>query len=319
MNSFCFPTSLFDSFRRHRLAFFVGFAGSLLSFAGFIALQLDFWLTQFYFLINVEWQAWTVLILGLLITTLASTTLYLHLNHSNKLADYAMQLERSNRDLDSFASIASHDLKEPLRTIQSYTELTLRREEFTERGQHYLDTVCEAAIHMQDMLHHIRQYARLGAKVDKLDEIVAMDSTFQQVTTNLRHLIDKRDAEITCNNLPQTMGSRVQILQLLQNLIANAIHYCPKDRQPKINLTATEMADGWEFALSDNGEGIPADAHEKIFKPFKRHSRQKVAGSGLGLSICQRIVHAHCGTIYCKSNAPTGTIFIFTLKKDYPQ
>ena len=131
----------------------------------------------------------------------------------------------------------------------------------------------------------------------------------------MRQLIDERQAVLEVTSLPQLQGSRIQISQLLQNLITNAIRYCPADRQPEIRLSALEIPDGWEFALADNGEGIPAEAREQIFEPFKRYSQKRVAGSGLGLSICRRIVQAHGGNIYCEANIEDGTTFIFTLKE----
>lgn len=307
---------LLDSLYHHRQAFIVAIFGGGISLAGFISVQMKVLFNDLSLVDYLEWHAWFILGIGLLLTAIFSILLYARISCERRTAEYAMQLERSNRDLDSFAAIASHDLKEPLRTIQSYTELIMRREEMSESSNKYLDTIADASTHMQEMLYHIRHYARLGADIDNKDEIICMNKVWHCVETNLSQLIEGRNAVLAHNDLPQLIGSQIQIMQLLQNLVSNAIRYCPVDRVPEISLMAEQIENGWKFTLSDNGEGIPEDARDTIFQPFKRYSQQKVSGSGLGLSICRRIVEAHGGDIYCEANSIDGTSFIFTIKEE---
>ena len=165
---------------QHHVAYAVALIGGLLSLIVFLGIQMGYWVEQLAFLKQTHWQAWLAFALGLLFTASAATITYLYSHRLGVLKDYTLQLERSNRDLDSFASIASHDLKEPLRTIQSYTEIALKRESLSQKGEHYLDTVKEASHHMQEMLHHIRHYARIGDKIDKHDEIICMKRLVDQ-------------------------------------------------------------------------------------------------------------------------------------------
>jgi len=307
----------FTSLCQHGIVYVAVLVGSFLSIAAFVICQLDFWLSEFSLFPDERYAAWMILGQGLMLTLMGAVVLYMHVDKVNKLAAYALQLESTNRDLDSFASIASHDLREPIRTIQSYAELLSRQEKFSQRGTKYMEVILEASRHAQEMLSHIRHYSRIGAGVDGHDEIVSMQTVFDQVKVNLAKLIEERNVTLSSSRLPQLAGSRIQLVQLVQNLIGNAIRYCPPERRPKVRFNARYMEDSWEFSVADNGEGIAEENREKIFQPFKRVSHIVAPGSGLGLSICRRIAEAHGGEIHCEENPQGGSLFIFTIREKH--
>jgi two-component system, chemotaxis family, sensor kinase Cph1 len=232
------------------------------------------------------------------------------------VAERAAELSRSNRDLEQFAYVASHDLQEPLRMVGSYTQLIQARYEdrLDEDGKEYLRFAHDGVVRMRELIDDLLKFARLGHRAEPFAP-VALDAVLAQALTNLDGAIRSRHAEVTHTPLPEVHGDRVQLVQLFQNLIANAIKFHPGP-VPHVRVSAVAMSGGWTFTVRDDGIGIPPEAQEKVFLMFQRlHTREEYPGTGIGLPICRRVVERHGGRIWIESSGRPGegTAFHFTL------
>lgn len=239
--------------------------------------------------------------------------------HEKKLAEEALKknnqdLRRSNRDLQQFAYIASHDLQEPLRIIGSFSELLARKfgGQLDDKAQRYIDHIVDGVSRMRELINSLLSYSRVGK--DKLEfQALDCEALLQEVRIDLATAIEKSGAEIVCENLPLVRGIRPQLLQLFRNLISNAIKFCD-DGQPRIEIKASLDNQKYLFSVRDNGIGFDPEFKDRIFEVFQRlHSRKQYDGTGIGLSICQRIVENHGGEIWAESSVGTGSTFFFTL------
>lgn len=230
------------------------------------------------------------------------------------LEEQAQALKRSNEELEQFAYIASHDLQEPLRTISSFVQL------LQQRYQHRLDAdaddfiafIVDATARMQTLIEDLLAFSRVERHELRLHPIDA-DMVVRQVVNSMRTAIEEADAHITHAPLPMVVADKSQFHSLLHNLVSNGIKF-RGDAPPQVHLSATEQDGRWCFAIRDNGIGIAKEHHDRIFKPFIRlHSRQKYAGSGIGLAICKRIVERHGGQLWVTSEPGEGATFFFTL------
>jgi len=219
-------------------------------------------------------------------------------------------LQRSNKDLESFAYAASHDLQEPLRTIISYIQLLQKTEDqLSEQSQEFLNFVINGSKRMKMLLEGLLEYSQLRNE-EAIKEEIKMDEVLILIKANLQAAIQKKDAQIEHADLPNIYGNRVQIIQLFQNFIANAIKFVPEDRKPEIRISAKTDAEGFHFKIQDNGIGIASEFHEKVFGLFNRlNRRDRFRGSGIGLSLCKRIVEYHQGQIKVCSKVGKGTCF----------
>jgi PAS domain S-box-containing protein len=232
------------------------------------------------------------------------------------LVDRTRELQRSNAELAQFAYVASHDLQEPLRMVSSYTQLIARRY----RGR--LDTAADEFIHfavdgahrMQQLIDALLQYSRVGTQGGAF-EPVSMDAVLADVVKNLRVLIDEQHAQVTHDPLPEVTGDRVQLTQLLQNLIANGIKF-RRDEAPRVHVSVARGAAGAVFSVEDNGIGIEPRFAERVFVIFQRlHPRERYPGTGIGLALCRKIVARHGGAIWVEPRpAQPGSTFKFTLE-----
>lgn len=238
-----------------------------------------------------------------------------------QLEVYSKSLEESNKDLEQFAYIISHDLKEPLRMITSYTQLLKRRysSNFDESGHEFMEYVVDGAKRMNNLINDLLLYSRAGRNKDNkqrvdIEEIVSM------VLNNLKMQIDETKADIKIDDdLPVVYCNRPQIIALFQNLISNAIKYQKEDVVPKIEIHVEQVEDYWEFSISDNGIGIAENYLEVIFLIFQRlHAKDEYSGSGIGLAIAKRIVNSHEGEIWVNSAEGEGSTFHFTLPIEIP-
>jgi PAS domain S-box-containing protein len=223
-------------------------------------------------------------------------------------------LRRSNADLEQFAYIASHDLQEPLRMVASYTDLLAQRyrEHLDERSQKYMHYITDGAKRMQRLVADLLSYSRVGSHGIQLRPVSAA-AVVESVLASLGPLIRETGATIEVGALPVIMADEVQLMQLLQNLIGNAIKFRAA-RAPHVAIAAVERVDRWQFAVRDNGIGIDMRFAERIFQMFQRlHDKERYAGSGIGLSIAKRIVERHGGRIWLESTVGEGTTFFFTL------
>jgi len=229
------------------------------------------------------------------------------------------ELARSNRDLEEFAYIVSHDLQEPLRAISSFSDLLAKRceNELDERAKRYLHHIEEGARRMQTMIRDLLTYSRVQRKRGE-NPSVPLDEVVDHAIENLQATIQDRGAHIDAiPPLPVVDGDHTQLVQLFQNLLGNAIKFC--DRQPDVSIRAEPDPPGrWRIFVQDNGPGIDADSQEQIFGLFERLNRQTqggkaVEGTGIGLAICRKIVAQHGGRIHVTSAPGRGSTFVFTL------
>ncbi|MCR4336893.1 MAG: PAS domain S-box protein [Candidatus Omnitrophica bacterium] len=232
-----------------------------------------------------------------------------------RIQRYTQALQESNKQLEQFAFVASHDLQEPLRIVSSYVQL------WAKKNKEHVDATTGKYIHyiinnvgrMQDMIQGLLMYSRLGKEASYQD--VDMNRIFSQAVENLDLMIKKYQAKITCEELPWVWGNPLQLTQLFQNLISNAIKYC-KDQEPQIRVSAKLQNVDWLFSIQDNGIGIEPQYQEQIFEIFRRlHTREEYPGTGIGLAICKKIVETHRGKIWVESQPGKGSTFFFTLPK----
>ena len=226
----------------------------------------------------------------------------------------ATELARMNEELQMFAHVASHDLREPLRMISSYTQL------LGERYQGQLDAEADEFIHfavdgvarMERLLDALLDYARVGSRA-KPFEIVDTQAILEEVKSNLVVAIQESKAVIIGGDLPHVRGDATQVGQVMQNLIANAIKF-RRDEPPLVEITASARGEQWLFRVRDNGIGIQPRHSERVFGIFERlHTAGEYPGTGIGLSICKRIVQRHGGRIWVESEPGRGSDFFFTL------
>ncbi|WP_452224798.1 YfiR/HmsC family protein [Lacinutrix chionoecetis] len=231
----------------------------------------------------------------------------------------AVTLEAKNNELEQFAYIASHDLKEPLITISSLIELLVEEYEktFDEEGKTTLSYIQESSNRMQKLIDAILQYSRLGKS--KNIEAVNCNTIIDTLQHDLKHVIDRTNTKIIVNSLPVVSGAALELRLLFQNLISNGIKFTKKETKPVITIDCNETTDKnlgeyWQFSIKDNGIGIPEKHKERIFSIFQRlHSREEYEGTGIGLAHCKKIVEAHGGRIWLESVEGKGTTFYFTI------
>ncbi len=229
-----------------------------------------------------------------------------------KLKDYAEELKRSNRDLEQFAYIATHDLGEPLRAIKGFTELLCKITKGDPKATEYCKLAIEGAKRMEDMLAGLLHYSRVQTHGKAFSEISA-EPALNAAVENLKQTIAESAAIITNDPLPVIKADGVQLTQLFQNLISNAIKF-RGDSRPKIHISCRQEEKCHLFSVKDNGIGIDPQFKERIFFVFQRlHTTEKCPGYGIGLSICKRIVERHGGHIWVESQTGQGSTFYFTI------
>jgi light-regulated signal transduction histidine kinase (bacteriophytochrome) len=223
-------------------------------------------------------------------------------------------LTRSNEDLEQFAYVASHDLQEPLRAVAGYCRL-LEMDyagQLSDEAREYIDNAVEGTSRMQALIVDLLQYSRVGRRGQPFSA-VSLNAVLDEVRSQLSTVVSETGAVIDCLELPTVQGDRIQLVQLMQNLIGNGIKYC-RAAVPRIEVSASRGDGEWLVAVRDNGIGIPRKFRERIFKIFQRlHTRDEYAGTGIGLAICKRIVERHGGRIWVESEAGQGSTFCFTL------
>ncbi len=224
-------------------------------------------------------------------------------------------LRESNHTLQQFTYVASHDLKEPLRTIGSFANLLVRKLKgnLDEREQEYLHFITDGVSRMSVLVDDLLKYATLNNSRDF--EQVDLNNTLEVIKHSLINLLDRKNGDIEFGLMPKLYANRSQLNQLFQNLISNGLKF-NTNPSPKIRIKCQEQESEYLFSVSDNGIGIPKDYQEKIWVIFQRlHSRDKFEGSGIGLAIAQKVVANHLGRIWVESEENQGTTFYFTISK----
>jgi PAS domain S-box-containing protein len=225
------------------------------------------------------------------------------------------ELKRSNLELGQFANIASHDLQEPLRMVASYTQLLAQRYKgrLDSDADEFISFAVDGASRMQRLIQGLLAYSRAGtAGNDLLD--TSSEAALQQALMNLRGAIEESGARVTHDPLPTVLADEMQLIQLFQNLVGNAIKY-QNPGIPQVHISAEKNGGKkWIFSVQDNGLGIDSQYFEKIFGMFQRlHKREEFAGTGIGLAICKKIVERHGGSISVESQPGQGSTFRFGL------
>ena len=306
-----------------RQAFAINFAGR--------SWQLELRLAEQALVERQSWGAWFVLAGGLLLTGLLGILLLLSLGRTahiealvtertEALRRTAAQLARSNRELEQYAYVASHDLKAPLRTIASFAQLLVQRHggRLEGEGREFLDFITAGVDRMQVLIDDLLQLSRVDARkleVSPLSMRVAVDRACGALAADL----EASHARVTIGELPFVRGDLNMLSQLWQNLIGNAVKFQRPGRAPEIRIKAVEGADDWRFSIGDNGIGIAPDHREQVFGVFRRlHTMEEFSGTGIGLAICKKVVQLHGGEIWVEAAAGEGSTFTFTLPKSGP-
>jgi len=233
-----------------------------------------------------------------------------------QIRSQAAEVERSNGDLQNFAYMVSHDLREPLRTMKSFIQLFARRlgDQVDEEGREYMRFVTDGADRMSRMLDGILEYSRIETRAHAL-EPVSLDQPLDQALAALMLALDETGAVVERGPLPTIAGDAEQLTRLFQNLISNALKFRRPDAKPVVRVSAIQQGEFWEIAVADNGVGLPEHGRDQLFQLFRRLvTRDAYPGDGIGLAVCKRIVERHGGTIRVESEAGRGTTMIVTLR-----
>lgn len=231
-----------------------------------------------------------------------------------ELLKNAGELERSNKDLEQFAYVASHDLQEPLRMVASYLQLITRRYQgkLDETADEFIAYAVDGADRMRRMINDLLIYSRVGTK-GKPFELTDCEDVLNQSIANLEMAIKESGAVVTHDPLPHIMADGAQLVQLFQNLIGNSVKFS-KEESSRVHISAAKKGVEWIFSVQDNGIGIEPQYMERIFQIFQRlHGVGEYPGTGIGLAVCRRIVERHGGRIWVESKPGNGTTFYFTI------
>lgn len=232
-------------------------------------------------------------------------------------------LARSNKELEQFAYVASHDLQEPLRMVSSFTQLLADRygDKLDQDAREFIAYAVDGARRMQRLIQDLLLYSRVSTRGQRMGPLDAHDPLGDAVH-NLQAAIEEAGALVTNDELPQVWGDQTQIAQVFQNLIGNALKYRRPEEAPRVHVSARRDPDRaglWTFSVGDNGIGIEQRHFGRLFVIFQRlHGRAEYPGTGVGLALCKRIVERHGGAIWLESEPGQGTTFFFTLPPGHP-
>jgi len=238
-----------------------------------------------------------------------------HKQAEEKLKQLAEKLAQSNKELEQFAYVASHDLQEPLRMVASYIQLLQRRykAKLTAEADEFINYAVDGVVRMKALINDLLIYSRVNTK-DFPPETVDCNKIVEQTLSNLKAAIDESKATVNVETLPTVNANSLQISQLFQNLMSNAIKFRKEGVAPVVNITAKHAGNEWLFTVSDNGIGIEKEFTDKIFEIFQRlHSHNEYPGTGIGLAVCKKIVEKLGGHLWVESEPGVGSSFNFTI------
>jgi signal transduction histidine kinase len=232
-----------------------------------------------------------------------------------ELAERAKELERSNQELQQFAYVASHDLQEPLRTISSFTQLLARRyqDRLDDKAREFIGFAVEGCQRMHALINDLLSFSRVGSQGQPLVPL-RCDAVLDRVLKGLAVAIQDSRAAITRAPLPMVLADEIQLSQLFQNLVGNAIKFSGKNT-PRIHISSERSGTGWKISIRDYGIGIAEEHYERIFVIFQRlHTKTQYPGTGIGLAICKKIAERHGGRIWAEPSPGGGSTFCFTME-----
>jgi signal transduction histidine kinase len=261
---------------------------------------------------SADWWLWHVLRLGAYLITLPYL-FFIFQRFEKELQKLVAELRRSNEELEHFAYVASHDLKEPLLSVASNIKLLKRRirKGNPEAAEEFIEKSLQQLSMMQALISDLLIYSRVGNQARPFEK-VSCDAVLRSALTNLKISIEQNHATITSDPLPEVMADPVQMVRLMQNILSNALKFC-EDRPPVIHISAVNGEGEWIFSIRDNGIGIPAGENERIFEMFGRLHKDRFHGTGIGLTTCKKIVERHGGRIWVTSEQGRGSTFFFTI------
>lgn len=226
------------------------------------------------------------------------------------------ELERSNAELEQFAYVASHDLQEPLRMVTSFIQLLEKSfpDQLSPEAKEYMKFAVDGAKRMRDLIDDLLTFSRIDAR-SKPFRLCNSEKLAEAVMRKLHTAIEESGAHITHTTLPNVIGDAMQLAQLFENLLTNALKF-RGETPPRIQIAAEAQGEFWRLSVQDNGIGIDPRHFSRIFAVFQRlHSRGDYPGTGIGLAICKKIVERHGGTIWVESEPGKGSTFFFTLPR----
>jgi light-regulated signal transduction histidine kinase (bacteriophytochrome) len=224
------------------------------------------------------------------------------------------ELERSNTELEQFAYVASHDLQEPLRMVASYVQLLERRyaDKLDDDAREFVAFAVDGATRMKRLINDMLTFSRVGTRARPFKP-TDLNAVVDMVLANLKPTIEEQGATVNCEALPTVECDEMQLVQLLQNLVANGIKFRGDD-PPEVNIGVEVGDDEWVLTVRDNGIGIEPQYYKRIFVIFQRlHGKKEYTGTGIGLAVCKKIVERHGGRIWVESEPGKGAAFKFTL------
>ncbi len=229
--------------------------------------------------------------------------------------DAEQALKRSNEDLERFAYVVSHDLREPLRTVGSFSDLiaTRYKGQLDEKADEFFGLVNEGVKRMNGMISDLLAYSQVGSSDATTPPEIASKSALEEALWNLQSVIADSGARVTRDELPAIRFNNSQLIHVFQNLIGNAIKYRRAEESPRIHVSAQQVDSGWEFSVRDNGLGFSVNDAGRIFDVFTRLHGREYSGTGIGLAICKRIVEHHRGRIWVESEVGVGSTFRFSV------
>lgn len=232
---------------------------------------------------------------------------------SETLQDHLHKLEISYQELEQFSYIASHDLKSPLRSIAGFAQL-LRRKYLGKIGaeaDEYIEFIVKGTVHMSEVIRDLLEYSKMGQNAPNF-ELINLNDIIGLVMDNLQSEMRENDVILEVTEMPTLRVHKTGIIQIFQNLIANAIKFQDISR-PKVIVKSEQKGNYWKFSVQDNGIGLDEAYQEKVFLPFQRITGNKIKGTGIGLAICKKVVLMHKGEIWYTSKNQEGTTFHFTI------
>ena len=253
------------------------------------------------------------------ITSLGFFFTLILLKYDKNNQKYTEQLGQSNKELERFAYITSHDMKEPLRNIISFSQLFKKRSKnrLNENETEYLDIISNNANQLHELIENVLEFSRINRNISEDLGDVDLQDVIGEIVHNLKITLCDKNGVVICTHLPKIKAAEIHMIQLFQNLIENGIKY-NKNNQPEVYISMVEETKDYIFKIADNGIGISPEYHDHIFEMFKRlHTREEYQGTGIGLALCKKIAQRYKGDLTVEKSSDKGTMFKLVLPKDF--